>query len=86
MGAPGAVGEPGDIFTAPGYKGDKGSPGRPGLTGQRGQDGLPGKDGIPGQSGLKGEPVSARVVNIITLGYKDVITALNDFPVKNMNR
>lgn len=58
MGAPGAVGEPGDIFVAPGLKGDKGLPGLPGSRGKPGLDGVPGRDGLPGMPGLKGEPVS----------------------------
>lgn len=58
MGAPGAVGDPGDFFIAPGLKGEKGLPGIPGSTGRPGQDGEPGRTGIPGIPGLKGEPVS----------------------------
>lgn len=62
MGAPGAVGEPGDISIAPGLKGEKGLPGKPGSTGQPGVNGLPGRDGFPGQPGFKGEPVSEHIV------------------------
>lgn len=62
MGAPGAVGEPGDVFLAPGLKGDQGQPGRPGSPGRPGLDGQPGRDGFPGEPGLKGEPVSICVV------------------------
>lgn len=58
MGAPGAVGEPGDIFVAPGLKGDKGLPGAAGSPGRPGLDGQPGRDGFPGEPGPKGEPVS----------------------------
>ena len=59
MGAPGAYGEPGDIYAAPELKGEKGFAGTPGTRGLPGLDGLPGRDGTPGQPGLKGQPVSA---------------------------
>lgn len=58
MGSPGAQGEPGDIYVAPGLKGDKGLPGTTGERGFPGIDGIPGTDGRPGQPGPKGEPVS----------------------------
>jgi len=61
MGAPGAQGEPGDVFVPPGLKGDKGSPGTTGVRGFPGVDGLKGRDGRPGQPGAKGEPVSSKI-------------------------
>lgn len=61
MGAPGAVGEPGDIYLAPGLKGDRGLPGRPGSPGRQGSDGQAGIDGLPGVPGPKGEPVKTLI-------------------------
>lgn len=58
MGAPGAVGEPGDVFVAPGLKGEKGLPGVSGSPGRPGINGEQGRSGIPGIPGVKGEPVS----------------------------
>ncbi len=60
MGAPGAQGAPGDVYVAPGLKGDKGFPGTTGDRGFPGVDGFTGKDGQPGQPGPKGEPVSTK--------------------------
>lgn len=59
MGAPGAKGEPGDIYISPDLKGEKGTPGVPGDRGLPGIDGIAGTEGIPGLPGLKGEPVSS---------------------------
>lgn len=67
MGAPGAVGEPGDVLIAPGLKGDKGLPGLPGTPGRPGLGGAPGRDGIPGAPGVKGEPVKTFVFVVQTL-------------------
>lgn len=69
MGAPGAVGEPGDIFVAPGLKGDKGLPGVPGSPGRPGLNGEAGRTGIPGIPGLKGEPVSVFVCVCVYVVY-----------------
>lgn len=58
IGAPGAKGEPGDIYISPELKGERGLPGVPGSRGLPGIDGIPGRDGRPGFPGPKGEPVS----------------------------
>lgn len=79
MGAPGAVGEPGDIFIAPGLKGDKGLPGLPGSTGRPGLAGAPGRDGIPGAPGFKGEPVKTFVFVVQTLLHLFFGTLFFDF-------
>lgn len=65
MGAPGAVGEPGDIYIAPGLKGDKGLPGLPGFPGRQGLDGQAGINGVPGPPGPKGEPVKAFIYYLV---------------------
>lgn len=70
IGAPGARGEPGDIYIAPELKGEKGSPGVPGSIGLPGIDGVPGKDGRPGLPGIKGEPVSTNSFCILKNYYR----------------